>query len=139
MLIADLIPHAGRMCLLESVDHWDDTRVLCTSRTHLDADNPLRNKEGLLALHLVEYGAQATAVHGALKSGSKAPPGVLASLRDVKLSTDWIDRIAAPLQVEARLRFTDASGSLYEFSVSAGGRPLASGRLSVMTTPSGPS
>ncbi|MGH8441287.1 MAG: phosphotransferase [Nevskiaceae bacterium] len=133
MLIQGLIPHAGNMCLLESVEHWDENTVRCTSRTHLDTANPLRSRNGLLALHLVEYGAQATAVHGALRSGKKAPAGVLTSLRDVSFATDRVDGIDAPLQVEARVQFANESGSLYEFSISAGGRLLASGRVSVMT------
>lgn len=134
MLIAGLVPHAGSMCLLESVEHWDETRVRCSTRSHLDPANPLRGARGLLALHLAEYGAQATAVHGALRSGRQAPPGVLTSLKDVSFTTDRIDDVAAPLQVEARVQFASAAGSLYEFSVSAGGRLLASGRVSVMTT-----
>lgn len=132
--IAGLIPHAGRMCLLESVERWDDATVLCTSRTHLDPDNPLRSNNGLLALHLVEYGAQATAVHGALRSGQKTQPGVLVSLREVSFFTARVDGIAAPLQVEAHVQFADATGSLYAFSVSAEDRVLASGRLSVLNT-----
>ncbi len=132
--VADLVPHAGRMCLLETVEHWDDAAVVCTSRTHVAADHPLRGGSGLLAVHLVEYGAQAAAVHGALRSGSKAQPGMLVALRDVTFATARIDDIPSPLRVEARLQFADANGSLYAFSVSAGGAPLASGRLSIMTT-----
>ncbi|MGQ0586880.1 MAG: hydroxymyristoyl-ACP dehydratase [Gammaproteobacteria bacterium] len=135
MLIAGLIPHTGSMCLLESVEHWDESGVRCATRTHLDAANPLRGADGLLALHLVEYGAQATAVHGALRSGKKAPPGVLTSVKDVRFGIERIDDIAAPLQVEARVQFANDSGSLYEFSVSADGRLLAKGRVSVMNTP----
>lgn len=132
--VADLVPHAGRMCLLESVERWDEATITCASRTHLDPQHPLRAGDGLAALHLVEYGAQAAAAHGALRSGRKAQPGMLVALRDVTFATTRIDGIPASLRVEARLQFSDPNGSLYEFSVSADGAPLARGRLSVMTT-----
>jgi len=136
VLIAGMVPHAGRMCLLEAVEHWDDQSVVCTSRSHQDPQHPLRGGAGLLALHLAEYGAQATAVHGALRSGKRAPPGMLVALRDVTFAAARIDGIAAPLRVEARMQFADANGSLYAFSVSADGVPLASGRVQVMNTSS---
>ena len=132
--VAGLVPHSGRMCLLETVEQWDDASVVCASRTHQDPDHPLRGGAGLLALHLAEYGAQAAAVHGALRSGKAAQPGMLVALRDVTFAAARIDGIAAPLRVEARVQFADANGSLYAFSVSADGTLLASGRLQVMTT-----
>ena len=30
--IAALIPHAGAMCLLDRVVHWDAEKIRCTSR-----------------------------------------------------------------------------------------------------------
>ena len=61
-----LIPHAGGMCLLDTVESWDAETIHCRSLSHLRADNPLREKGRLAALHLAEYGAQAMAVHGGL-------------------------------------------------------------------------
>ena len=134
LTVAGLVPHSGRMCLLETVERWDDNSVVCTSRTHRDPDHPLRGSAGLLAVHLAEYGAQATAVHGALRSGKKAQPGMLVALRDVSFAVARVDGIGAPLRVEANLQFADANGSLYAFSVSADGQLLASGRVQVMKT-----
>lgn len=136
--IRELIPHAGRMCLLDTVEQWDESSVHCTSRTHLDAQNPLRGAQGLLSLHLAEYAAQATAVHGGLRAGpdAKPAPGMLVSLRAVTLNVQTLDGVAAPLSIEARLRLTDAAGWLYDFRVSADGAELAAGRLMVMTATS---
>lgn len=128
------------MCLLESIDSWDDRSVKCSTCTHLDPANPLRSAEGLLALHLVEYGAQAAAVHGGLcaeRDGRRAPPGLLSSLRSIRLEAWTLEDLAGPLQVEARRLLADPAGWLYEFSVTHLGRTLASGRLSVVADRSG--
>ncbi|MDB5969850.1 MAG: putative 3-hydroxydecyl-(acyl carrier protein) dehydratase [Hydrocarboniphaga sp.] len=129
--ILGLIPHAGRMCLLDRVVGWDADRVLCSSDSHRADDHPLRADGQLSAIHLIEYAAQAAAVHGGLLV--RAPsPGVLASVRDLQLQVGRIDDIDAPLEITAHRRIASAAGSIYDFEVSAAGRQLASGRLSVM-------
>lgn len=133
--LARLVPHAGAMCLLDEVVRWDDSSVLCLSRSHLDPGNPLRGASGLAAVHAVEYGAQAMAVHGGLLRSGEAPlpgaPGYLASLRDVVLEIARLDEVEATLEVEARRLLAMGGGVLYEFEVSAGGRRIARGRASV--------
>lgn len=132
--ITSLVPHAGRMCLLETIEHWDAHSVSCGSRTHRDPLNPLRGSGGLHAVHLVEYGAQAAAVHGGLMAhaeGRTPPPGMLAALRSVRIETDRIDSLPDDLRIEARRLLADASGWVYEFTASVPGRCLASGRLTV--------
>src|SRR5262245_47172568 len=102
--IAALIPHQGSMCLLERIVAWDDTRIVLETRTHQFPHNPLRANDKLRAVHLCEYGAQAMAVHGALKSkaaGGKPTPGMLVSLRSVTFQRDRIDDLTGPLRVEA--------------------------------------
>jgi len=64
--LCQLIPHDGVMCLLDGVEHWDDEVIHCWSESHLDQGNPLRGPSGLPAMHALEYGAQAMAVHGGL-------------------------------------------------------------------------
>ncbi|MGH6631607.1 MAG: hydroxymyristoyl-ACP dehydratase, partial [Burkholderiales bacterium] len=93
----------------------------------------------LHALHLAEYGAQAMAIHGGLlarERGERAPPGFLAVIRELKLQVNRLDDLAAPLQTEARMLLGGAGGWTYEFKASAGGRPLGSGRVTVMLLPS---
>ncbi|PYK43074.1 MAG: 3-hydroxylacyl-ACP dehydratase, partial [Verrucomicrobia bacterium] len=37
--IRTLIPHAGSMCLLDSVLDWDDESIVCITNTHRDPTN----------------------------------------------------------------------------------------------------
>lgn len=131
----DLIPQRGRMCLLETVEHWDDKLIRCSTRGHADSANPLRRGDRLSALHLAEYGAQAMAIHGGLlaaRERRRAPPGYLASLRDVHLHVSHIEAIPGRLQVEAEILAAGAGGWQYRFRVSAGEQALADGRVAVI-------
>ena len=134
--LRELIPHAGRMCLLDAVRAWDEQSIHCTTDSHRDPHNPLRSGNRLAALHLCEYGAQAMAVHGGLlarrEHGGKAVPGVLAALREVEFAVDRIDDIDGPLTVVAHKKIAGPTGWLYEFEVNAGARWLARGRVSVI-------
>jgi predicted hotdog family 3-hydroxylacyl-ACP dehydratase len=129
--IAALLPHAGAMCLLESVVAHGGQSIQCVARSHRDLDNPLRRDGRLAALHLAEYAAQAMAVHGALVAGGRARPGLLAALRDIRLHAAFIDDVDAELFIDATRRVVQNDGSLYEFHVHAGGRLLAEGRISI--------
>ena len=53
--IAKLLPHAGRMCLLDRVLHWDERSIRCAAVSHRDADHPLRGATGLATLAGIEY------------------------------------------------------------------------------------
>lgn len=134
--IGELIPHAQRMCLLDAVEASDALSIRCTTRSHLDPENPLRSSNQLAALHLCEYGAQAMAVHGGLlarrEHGTRAPPGMLVALRDVEFAVDRIDDIDETLTVIARMRIAGSAAWLYEFDVRAGVRWLARGRVSAI-------
>lgn len=132
--IADLIPHAGSMCLLERILEWDDEGVRLATKTHLSPENPLRRGGSLDAVHLCEYGAQAMAVHGGLlarRDGGRANPGFLVSLRDVWLTAGSIESFTDELVVVARRQHGDAAGWQYAFEVESGGRRLASGRATI--------
>jgi predicted hotdog family 3-hydroxylacyl-ACP dehydratase len=133
--IQTLIPHQGRMCLLDSVEQWDEIGIVCRSNTHRDPAHPLRRDGKLSAVHLIEYGAQAMAVHGGLLErarGGAARPGLLVAVREVKLEIECLDGLAAELVVSARRLMADAGGWLYSFAVEAGGKKLASGRVGVI-------
>src|SRR6266576_3721198 len=109
--IRTLIPHAGLMCLLDSVLKWDAESIVCTSETHRDPANPLRRDGRLSALHAFEYGAQAAAVHGGLRArsaGAAMPRCYLAALRDAHLHIARLDDVTSPLEVRARRLFGDA-------------------------------
>ena len=136
--IESLIPHSGTMCLLETVERWDDTSIQCSSATHLDEDNPLRRDGRLGAVHAMEYGAQAAAIHGALLArdhGEKPVPGYLAALRDVRLAVAFLDRVSDRLDVTATLLTAGGGNQIYDVQISAADREIASGRVMVMAAP----
>jgi predicted hotdog family 3-hydroxylacyl-ACP dehydratase len=133
--IAALIPHQGGMCLLEDVIEWDASRIVLTTSTHRSADNPLRADGKLRAVHLCEYGAQAMAVHGALKAApNRAPPGMLVSLRSVTFAREYIHDLAGVLRIEAVcLQATDSSQQ-YSFRITHDDQAVAEGRAAVLLT-----
>lgn len=138
--IETLIPHAGAMCLLDCVAHWDEGRIRCVTRTHLDARNPLRADGRLPILCGIEYAAQAMAVHGGLMRGGGAKPraGYLASVRDVACRRDRLDDVAGELIVEARRMMGDGERVVYEFKLTADGKEVMSGRAAVVLEVSSP-
>jgi predicted hotdog family 3-hydroxylacyl-ACP dehydratase len=132
--ITTLVPHAGRMCLLERIVSWDDNRVTLATTTHRDLANPLARDGRLRAIHLCEYGAQAMAVHGGLMAsarGERARPGLLVSLRGVVLACDFVEDLEGELLVEAIRVHGGAEAWQYDFRVSHAGRQLAHGRAMV--------
>ena len=137
--IEALIPHRGRMCLLDRMTSWDPARIECVAVNHRDAHHPLRSASGLLASAAIEYAAQAMAVHGALcaaAAGDRAAPGFLASARDVRLTCRRLDDLpgADPdeIVVVAERQAADAARLLYAFVLRHDGRELASGRVAVV-------
>jgi predicted hotdog family 3-hydroxylacyl-ACP dehydratase len=131
--IRTLVPHAGAMCLLERVVSADGTGIVCATSSHRSPDNPLRRDGRVASLHLAEYGAQAMAAHGGLRDpGAAARAGMLVAIRDLKLGVEHIHDVEGELVVEARRLVADAGGLIYSFTVRAGERELASGRVSVI-------
>ena len=133
---AHLIPHDGSMCLLDAVRHFDDHTIHALSSSHLRMDHPLRGAHGLHAVHLAEYGAQATAVHGALLARSRGiesvRPGRLVSLREFVLNIETLDGLADVLDVSAQCLYADESGAQYSFHIEHAGALLAGGRVAVI-------
>jgi len=133
---ARLLPHAGAMCLLDVVEAWDAATIHAGSMGHARCDHPLRGRCGLHAVHLAEYGAQAMALHGALlaraEGGEAVRPGMLVSLRDVRLAAAFVDAEGGRLDVHAERLYADAAGAQYAFRVEQAGCVLASGRAAAM-------
>ncbi|HFQ91305.1 MAG TPA: hydroxymyristoyl-ACP dehydratase [Chromatiales bacterium] len=132
--LMQLIPHAGAMCLLDRAERWTPEYIRCWSRTHHDAGHPLRRQGKVHAVHAVEYGAQAAALHGALlqDSDGESPSGaLLVAVRKVRLYQAYLDAVDGDLLVEAWREQGDGSGMSYRFSVSGGDTVVAEGRLLV--------
>jgi predicted hotdog family 3-hydroxylacyl-ACP dehydratase len=199
--IRELVPHAGKMCLLERVVDCDTASIRCETRSHLDRANPLRRNGHLSSVCAIEYAAQAMALHGALMaprhsgalmaprhSGALTAPGhngalmapgdngaltapehsgaltapkhngaptapelsgalnatapsgatggvrrgYLASVRDMRCHTHYLDEYTAELIVSAKLMFEESSRMIYSFTVTAGETELVTGRAAVI-------
>ena len=136
--IAARLPHAGRMCLLDRVLHWDERSIRCSAVSHRDMDNPLRDASGLAMLAAIEYAAQAAGVHSALVHGARlnaagvARSGVLAALKNVTASRLWLHEINEDIVVEATLLHGDPAGGIFSFTVFAGEERVLSGQFTLM-------
>jgi predicted hotdog family 3-hydroxylacyl-ACP dehydratase len=132
--IAALIPHAGKMCLLDRVISWDEQRIACRSRAHCDPDNPLRQDGRLGALAAIEFAAQAMAAHGRLAGavGERPRAGIIASLRDIRCRCDRLDQLEADLEISATRLMGDDRNVMYAFSVACGNEELVTGRATVV-------
>lgn len=146
--IRALIPHAGRMSLLDTLQAWDATTIRCTATGHTAPDHPLRSASGLLAPAAIEYAAQAAALHGGLTasaSGASAGEGagavrggMLASARSVQFHRLRLDDLPGPLTVTAERQAGDDRQWLYTFTLTHDGQPIADGRLTVVLEPGSP-
>ena len=84
--IAARIPHAGSMCLLDTLLGWDALNIRCSASGHAVPDHPLRLDGQLPSSAAIEYAAQAMALHGGLLAppGSTPSAGYIASVRGVQ-------------------------------------------------------
>lgn len=138
--IAQRIPHAGRMCLLERLEQWDAQTIRCIATSHHWPDHPMRTDVGLLPAVAIEYAAQAMALHGGLLAAKGRPPsaGYIASVRSVRFGTLRLDEVAGDMIVCAERLAGDERQVMYAFEVTAAddGALLAAGRaVVVLNTP----
>ncbi|HRG50004.1 MAG TPA: hypothetical protein PKW02_03105, partial [Pseudomonadales bacterium] len=104
--IASLIPHAGSMCLLNRIEHFDAQRIVCSASSHRDTHNPLRHADQLSVQAGIEYAAQAVAAHGSLlmrQQNPQAAPrgGMIAVLTDVRWQVERLDTVSDDLTISA--------------------------------------
>lgn len=156
--IEQLIPHAGSMCLLDSVQQWDQHSIVCLTASHRRADNPLLSAAGqsLDAAVLVEYGAQAAAVHAALllqgelqqseaghsqdlhrKSGqNKDGKGIgggrtafLGAIKNLQFIQRQVDPTIAQLTIKARCELNSRDGAIYQLDCGSDSGAIISARV----------
>src|SRR5574339_533441 len=132
--IGRLLPHGASMCLLESVEGWDDLTISCRTATHRDPRNPLRFNGCLTAAAGLEYAAQAMGAHVGLMNGGRQPEhriGLVGGVRDVVFTIDRLDDQEGWLIVHARRLVEGEQGYMYHFTVSNGTSTLIEGRASI--------
>jgi predicted hotdog family 3-hydroxylacyl-ACP dehydratase len=139
--ISDLLPHKGTARMLDRVVAWDAESITAASTTHHSRDNPLRREGRLASVHLIEYGAQAMALHGALRdraAGRDSPPALLVSVRNFHATRDFLDDLPEELLLRARALLIAASSWQYEFEARHAGALVASGRVAAIARRAGP-
>ena len=132
--IETLLPHAGRMRLIDRIVSYDEQTIVCESDSHRAVDHPLAEAGVLSIICGLEYGAQAMAVHGALLAArdERARHGYLVSASELRWSVERLDVCAAPLVIEAVSEFRTDNQVAYRFELRAGSRVVLSGRASVV-------
>jgi predicted hotdog family 3-hydroxylacyl-ACP dehydratase len=129
-----LIPHDGTMCLLDTVEQWDDTSIMCTTASHRDATNPLRRDNQMEAICGLEYAAQAMAVHvGLLEQGKdrRLTVGFLGAAKNLILHATRLDDVKGDLTVQATRLVGEVGSFIYAFRVSVERQELLDGRASI--------
>ncbi len=122
------------MCLLDRVERWDDTSIICTTASHRDATNPLRRDNQLEAICGLEYAAQAMAVHvGLLEQGKdrRLAVGYLGAAKSLMLRTTRLDDVKGDLTVQATRLVGEVVSFIYAFRVSVERQELLDGRASI--------
>ena len=128
-----LLPHAGTMCLLDSVLHWDNTSIICTAGSHRNHDNPLRRFQRLPTVCGLEYAAQAIGAHIGLTATTRTglALGFLGSIKDLELYSPYLDECSDDLEIQSKSIFGQDTAFIYTFSIQAGAKVLLEGRSSI--------
>ena len=133
--ITNYLPHQGNMCLIEQVQTWNDSTIHCLLTSHQQLDNPLRTNNCLSTIHVIEYAAQAAALHLALQHTTEIPKihyGYLAAVQKCFMAVQRLDNIEKSLQlICSQLFLEEHKGAFYEFKLYTE-EPLASGQFLIM-------
>jgi len=133
--ISELLPHRGHARLIERVVTWNETAIEVRTATHRSLDNPLRHEGRLAGVHLIEYGAQTMALHGALRSlaaGGKPKSALLVSVRNFAMRRNFIDTLDGELAISSKLQLATETSWQYSFEVTHEGEVIALGRVAAM-------
>ncbi|MGE0808541.1 MAG: 3-hydroxylacyl-ACP dehydratase [Burkholderiaceae bacterium] len=139
--IAAVLPHRGRMCLIDEVQAYDADSLHGRSHAATQRANPMADADGRLgAACAVEYAAQAMALHHACRAMAAAssgqvprlPRGTLAGVRDLQLFVSRLDDLDADLDIRVTLLSGDAGAAQYALQIDAGARAVARGRAMVV-------
>jgi len=137
--IAELLPHAGSMVLIDEICEYDDARIVCLSRSHTAVENPLRRGECLDSTVLLEYAAQATAIHGGLtQPHARGRVAFLAAARNLDLTSHALNTLTGALKITAARLMDAGDGVIYATEITHRGRALMRARLTIMTAPNNP-
>lgn len=143
--LQQFLPHRGPMLLLDRVEGWNESAILCTASSHNAADNPLRVSGRVSTVHAMEYGAQAAAIHlfvtAAAGNGEDAASAIpapdqivfLGVVRDFDLIHPYLD--GGPeslLHIESRVVSVAPRIFQYQVNVKRDDEPVAQGVISLI-------
>ena len=133
--IQELIPHSGNMSLIDSVSYWDKNLIHCWTKSHLCSNNPLRTNLQLHSTILIEYGAQAAAIHASLSSASidkKMGTAFLASVKHTQWKEETIPQDDEAMELKAEKEHDHNKGAIYTFQIHFNHSPFSEGKLILM-------
>ena len=122
------------MCLLDTVEAWDETTIRCRTATHRDSNHPLRYRGRLSVAVGLEYAAQAMGVHAGLLDRDRQTAGrigYVGSVRDVTFGVERLDDTVSDLIVEATRLAEGDQSYMYRFTVLLDSRAIIEGRASI--------
>ena len=132
--IADLIPHADGMLLLDRVLSHQATHTVCA--TSADRSPLFANSDGSVPSWVgVEYMAQCAAVHGELANrsrGQEPRPGLLLGSRRIEIHAD-VFAAGDSLEVMARHHLGESGLVAFDCSIrsASSGETLVEGRVNL--------
>ena len=132
--IAALLPHGKGMCLLDSVDAFDEQGIVCSAL--VGDKHPLRRDKEISSIIALEYGAQAVGLWAALRHNRQDKPaeGYVLAVRNFKLHRASLPRNKTlTVLVENKLLGDDSA--ICTFRLSCGEEMLAEGQLTLMMRP----
>lgn len=135
--LCKLIPHDGSMCLLESVDSWDESQIVCSSKSHHNPDNPLKDGNRLGCVNAIEYGAQAVAIHGRLLAEDSNPvsqSGFLVQIKDLDFDDCDLSVLPGALTIKAQQLHCDRTSMLYRITIKHDHNQIMQGRVMIFIT-----
>lgn len=134
-----LIPHKGSMCLLDKVEQWDQQTVACISMSHHLPHNPLLEDGQLNAMVLVEYAAQAAAIHASLTGAGigGTHTALIGAVKALKLHCRSVAPSQKILTVVAQSILQSGGGAIYQIEVRAQDALLVEARV-VLVLPKTP-
>lgn len=128
--ISRLIPHGESMCMLDEIMSWDESRIHGRSNNFAVSSNPLFENGELDTVLLIEYGAQAAAVHAALIQSQlgETRPAYIGAVKDIELFISIVDN-STTLEIHACCLLASRNGAIYELEARQSETLLLRGRL----------
>jgi predicted hotdog family 3-hydroxylacyl-ACP dehydratase len=129
--VADLVPHAAPMVLLDELVEVQSNQIV--ARSIVRADAPFVEAAGLPALVTLEYMAQAVAAYAGLQAradGEAVRLGFLLGCRDLRIHCDFVP-IGATLVVTSQRTWGDSQLGSFACTVACDGVIVAEAVLNV--------